>query len=990
MELEISTSTYNKLLDLVTHFSNQSTLELEGKYKSDVDKEAFARCIQSCKQRNLGEHIHPETLDVLTRLNDDVYRISVIGKDAIAQVYKTNLLPVQTNTTSNISFMKKTPVKGIKPLYLNDINFKVDLKNEATVDKSIEQELQLRFATLDKGYRFKKRYSYTDADAMVRYDFSIVRTSKYKGNEFVCHKTMSSSQVLTVKEAYEIEVEVLRGDAQHAKNAVTKSLFASMVSMYLRIHNESHYISDETKVDILKNYLRLCYSKTDESISSMVRNISFRPKEYFVGPQPVTLERKNVIEPGLGIVSVTQDYTVTEKADGERYLLFVNHDGRCYLINNRMSIKFTGVKLNTLTNSLFDGEWITSDASGRKINMYGIFDVYYYNKTDVTEYPLVSVIKHGNSRLDVMKTFSQQYKQSFESKGITVFAKDFKFDDNIFELSKAILDNEKSNTYPYKIDGLIFTPKHFAVGGQFLKDKSSLGRTWDMVFKWKPPHDNTVDFLLKYDKDESGNAIRVETEDKYHRVATLFVGYNPSVHDTLTAKRFLLNDIQTTKSYIPKEFCPGDVQDLSKAYLDIASLNVLPKCLNGDTIEDNSIVEFSFSAEHHWVPLRVRHDKTEMLRKFGLSHTANDYKTAMNVWSSIQHPVTVDIITGLHKIGAEDIVDEEVYFSSTLDRYKYASLTMKNFHNEYIKKRELILKMPKGAKLFDIACGKAGDLKKWIDGGFSKVFGIDVFRDNIENRKNGAYARTLEARSKFKLADKQFVYLTADASKRFTTEYIQSFENDDDKYIASILWGLNNHSKDPVLSKYFGFVKPQGFDVISCQFAIHYFFETMESLDNFIYNVHTYLKPGGYLIGTCLDGHRIKDKLSSIKRNQSIQGVRDDRVLWNIKKLYDNDDEIVLGEQVEIFMESIGKPIKEFLVDFNLLKAKLAEHKIDVLRPEECAEFGIEMSIESFKTSYNKVIRSDDKSQLAKDIRVMSEQEKEYSFLNSWFIFKKR
>jgi hypothetical protein len=104
-----------------------------------------------------------------------------------------------------------------------------------------------------------------------------------------------------------------------------------------------------------------------------------------------------------------------------------------------------------------------------------------------------------------------------------------------------------------------------------------------------------------------------------------------------------------------------------------------------------------------------------------------------------------------------------------------------------------------------------------------------------------------------------------------------------------------------------------GFDVISCQFAIHYFFENETTLDNFIYNVDTYLKKGGYLIGTCLDGYRVKDKLKNINKEQEIQGKIDDRVLWNIKKLYSNNKDIKLGEQIEIYMESIGKPIKEFL-----------------------------------------------------------------------------
>jgi hypothetical protein len=88
-------------------------------------------------------------------------------------------------------------------------------------------------------------------------------------------------------------------------------------------------------------------------------------------------------------------------------------------------------------------------------------------------------------------------------------------------------------------------------------------------------------------------------------------------------------------------------------------------------------------------------------------------------------------------------------------------------------------------------------------------------------------------------------------------------------------------------------------------------------------------------------------------------------------------------------MESIGKEIKEFLVDFNLLKQKLAAYNIEMLRPDDCVQFGIDKSIENFSYSWNKVVNSNDQSQLAKDVRTMSNEEKEYSFLNSWFIFRK-
>lgn len=991
--MEISKTTYDKLVDMVNLFMRAPTYELEGKFKGELAKDGFSRCIQYCKSLKMAETVHDEVLDALVRY-DDVYRVSFKGKNAIAALYKTNRVPEDFET---VDTMKKTIVKGVKPILIDDISFKVDLKDEQAVDDKTRAELALKFPSLDKGYRFKKRYSYSDVKNGLRFDFSIVRTSKMIGNEFIGHKSFATSGTLQGSDRYEIEIEVIRDELKRTKPNIAKALVTSMIAMYLQVIDEKHFMSSEAKGDVTKEYLKLCYGKSSQqSLGAIIKKAIYRPKDYFIGPQPVTLELKNVVEPGLGIVSIVNDYTVTEKADGERCLLYVASDGKCYIINNRLSVKYTGVKINRNTNCVFDGEYITRDTLGRRIAMFGIFDAYYNNGVDVRGYPLVS--STGESRLKVMQNFAKQYKDVFASDGLTLFAKEFKYDGDIFNLAKELWDKEQGGIYPYKIDGLIFTPKNLAVGGRFLKDEPANIRTWDMVFKWKPPQENTIDFLIRFEKDDKGEQYLVLKENKYYKMATLYVGYNPTLHERLTAMKFLTNDVKQAQNYIPKEFIPGDVVDstVSKAYLEIDQtstnlVKVYPKCKNGDQIEDNSIVEFAYEQDEtvseyplRWKPLRVRHDKTEMLRKFGLSHTANDYTTAMNVWSSIHHPVTVDIISGQETVTPSDIPDEDVYFTSTLDRYKYASIIMKDFHNKYIKNRELIGRMPKGATLLDIACGKAGDLKKWKDAGFSKVLGIDVVRDNIENRTNGAYARTIEAQRKYglDLSKMQLVYLTADASKKIDTSYIENMEDPDDKQIAKILWGLTRpvSIKQEQLHKYYNYTR-DGFDVISCQFAIHYFFENEQILDNFIYNVDTHLKKGGYFIGTCLDGYLVKEKLRSLRKGKSIQGVKDDRVLWNIKKLYSNNTKIKLGEQIEIFMESIGKPIKEYLVDFNLLKSKLSEKGIEVLSAEECAAFGIDKSIESFKTTFSKITSG--------DVLNMSQQEKDYSFLNSWFIFRK-
>ena len=83
-----------------------------------------------------------------------------------------------------------------------------------------------------------------------------------------------------------------------------------------------------------------------------------------------TLEKENMANPDeYGVISILSEYTVTEKADGERILIYVDSKGKIYLINNTYKIDDTGlIASNELFNSLIDGEYIS--CKSRKDNNY--------------------------------------------------------------------------------------------------------------------------------------------------------------------------------------------------------------------------------------------------------------------------------------------------------------------------------------------------------------------------------------------------------------------------------------------------------------------------------------------------------------------------------------------------------------------------------------------------------------------------------------------
>ena len=164
------------------------------------------------------------------------------------------------------------------------------------------------------------------------------------------------------------------------------------------------------------------------------------------------------------------------------------------------------------------------------------------------------------------------------------------------------------------------------------------------------------------------------------------------------------------------------------------------------------------------------------------------------------------------------------------------------------------------------------------------------------------------------------------------------------------------------------------FDVVSCQFAIHYMFRSDDTLDTFCKNVDRVLKVGGHFIGTCLNGAYVNARFGSRDR---VEGKHNDNVMWMLQKKYDDYAEKRTGQKIGVYLESINQVYDEYLVDFELLKEKLEAYKIRVLSPEDMKKLGITSSIGDFKVWYEA------------DKYALSETLMDYSFLNSWFVFKK-
>ena len=258
--------------------------------------------------------------------------------------------------------------------------------------------------------------------------------------------------------------------------------------------------------------------------------------------------------------------------------------------------------------------------------------------------------------------------------------------------------------------------------------------------------------------------------------------------------------------------------------------------------------------------------------------------------------------------------------------------------------------------LVELASGRAADAYKWQDARFKTLVGLEYSEPNIDL----SYQRMADVRG-FK---PDYTFLWADCAKTIFPEYQAAMDGDSRKRMTEVL-----------PSKYMA-------DVVSCQFAIHYFFKDELSLRGFMLNVADCLKVGGMFIATTFDGERVNAALKGI-RGGEIQGYRTgetgaEELLFRIKRNYqpakwkpEGDN---LGLMIDVMVGTIGQSIPEYLV-YNRTLEKYAK------------EVGLEIvKLEGFETIWNRVphtIRRYD------EVQSMSPAEKTFSFLNEAIIMKK-
>lgn len=1015
--------TLNDVLeDLLERAGAKSENELEVRFNTktfnSLTKIDFDNVIKKLKSLNFtspnpqGEYqlkIQSEFTDIKTgRTKMSNIRSQISGISSIQNYCKTNKFSKSDNT---VTHMMKTYAKidddQVFPIDNKNFNFRISYQKETDMNNTmpIIKQLATDWPNLKKNFRFINRVSFTHPEYPVRFDLSVVK-SNINSKQY----NIQESKVFGATEKYEIEIEVLNNDIKSSdtKKTVEKYIKGCIKIVLSGLQGTNYPIGQEEQENVIKSYFKLLHG----------REKSFLTPRDFCGPASYTLELKNIqpdTEGNSAVPNIRNNYTVTDKADGARKLMFINNDGKIYLIPTTATIEFTGIitKDSGLFNTIMDGEHILHDKHGGLFDTYAVFDIYYLAGKSIREnsfVPLKPTTSSKKFRLpllnDVVKDLSKQII-SVTGKQVTmkIVAKKFYLGTEsapIFSGCYSILQKEKDGLFPYETDGLIFTPASFGVGGNKEGEASRpFKTTWTHSFKWKPSKFNTIDFLISVRKDASGiekignifkNGKDTSSNDQIiqYKFLVLRCGFDPTKHGFLNPCQDVLDDnlpraegFDNNENYKPAPFYPtnpydNDAHNCHLILKQDANGDYTMICDNGDIIEDNAIVEFSYdiTQEKHyrWKPLRVRYDKTSEL-KSGQKNYGNAYHVANGNWHSIHNPVTATMLSTGENI-PEDAMDDVYY-----DRKMMRNFTrnLRQFHNIGVKKQLIDKVTTRGNSLIDFSVGKAGDLSKWTNANVGFVFGLDISRDNIENKHDGACVRYLKA-SRDNRRVPSCLFVNANTSMNIRSGMAAFTEKG--KEITQTIFGEipKNEKLGKAVVRQYG-VAAKGFDVGSCQFSLHYFFANNDSLQGFMRNISECIKEGGYFIGTCYDGRKIFDALKEKKKGESCCVLQEgeDKV-WEVVKDYESDvfnpDETSIGYAINVYQETINKYFREYLVNFDYLIRVMENYGFKPLTTSQANEMRLPDGIGNFKQLYNSSYK-------------MSSDERKISYFNNYFIFKK-
>ena len=955
------------------------------RYRADVDKLPLKENISL--DISYGEYrLTIDTLEnvnnvlglLYQRKNNNLFSILVsqyLDKDGFSLIQKikekSNIIDIDS---MNIRFRKS------KELPIDDMDIITKLSKIPSDDAS-----KIYF-------RYKQRMS-LEIKKDIHVDMTIIRSSD------------GPSTIMGATKSYEIEIDY---SPKNKLDSTNLEIILNETETIKKVMVGSNIIIDtKEEREILENYKQLVYGNSSEQATILYTM------------QPISAEVQHIVD------IIPNKYSATDKADGEKYQLFI-HKGEAYLISNNLHVKKTGMKAK-LKETVVEGELVYLEE--KKVYTYMMFDCLYYDGEDYRGKavlkdrlePLSAISNAFNNKPFIIKDYEGAFDlmaikkhyvemirkyydelnhsiEKMKQNDILVYPKMFMYPNGgsaseVFLFSDVIWNNCTKNTNvacPYVLDGVIFTP----LEQKYTRDRKEQRLA---VYKYKPPSTNSVDVYITFDKNKDtggymdifDNSLPDKIENKVFRVVNLFVG------EMIGGKEQPVPFMKENNNHI--------------IYMPLVNGQV--RDIEGNIVNDKTVVEMIYNNDttmphqYRWNITRTRWDKTESVLRYNKRY-GNNREVAEKVWKSMIESVTIEEIANLSNPKTYDMqmkllssrLDSSVIVSQRKQDVYYQKITnlikkMREFHN-WVKSIIIYtycspMSNKVGGKVMkqsvlDIGCGRGGDILKMYHARVGDYVGIDPDFEGIYSATDGAISRYNYLKSKFPDFGK-VTYIQADGGIMFDS--------------SSQLKSLPNLSKENISALDRVFTKDRKFDTFSSQMAIHYLFKDSTSINNMINNIKNYLKKDGYILLTLFDPARIHKNFDENGHITSYytddEGKRN--VLFDIVKKYDGDITNKVGQPIDVHMSWIseeGKYIEEYLVTKELM--------VDTMTKAGCRLVDTDLFANIFninKPYFENVIKYEENpknkqfyekvAEFFGDLKGADKESRNWSFMFRYYVFQK-
>jgi len=860
--------------------------------------------------------------------NNTAYRISISGIDRINNILNLvhqrqnhiicSILATQFYNAEGLTFIKKKiDRKNIIDIDQYDIRFRLS-SEDAINKKDLDILSNIQYNERDNiSYRYKQRVSlFVSEKNNIKIDLSDVKFSN------------NPNQVALVNSDFEIEIDYSPGADSKASESILQIILDETTRIKQVLENTDELIPKEHMNEVLLNYKKIIYgyeNNTSTTLYSM---------------KPISAEVQHIVD------KIPNKYSVTDKADGDHYMLFVLNNA-LYLISNNLVIRKTKYTVKNIGNCIFEGELIYLTEHRKYIFM--IFDCLYYDGKDyrnenilqnrlkfIQEFTKLMNIDNYNIKdydgvFDLVKqeeyyvnainkyyTIMNKTLDALEMNSILFYQKIFLIptggdNSEVYSLAYTLWDQctNSLSKCRYKLDGIIFT----SLNQKYTQDKKDQKYP---IYKYKPPTTNSIDVYITFPKNIETNTY-IDFYDNTLSAGNVFRIINFFVGDSIGG----VGSVEVPVPFMKEE-------NNHEAFFPVDKNHV--RDIEGNLVNDNTVVEVVYindilvPHQYRWKILRTRWDKTESVIRNQKSY-GNFKDIAIKVWKSIRESITIDEIKKLSR--AETYATQQKQLASRIDTkiisseraqdIYYQKITnlgkvFREFHN-WVKSNMIYTycgqylsdnKMKKKTVL-DIGFGRGGDLMKYYHPKVSECVAIDTSYEDLFGAIDSASVRYQTYKTKFPFFT-NFTLIQADARMPLVStmqeKQLRNMTPENKKLIDTV---FNNKRQ---------------FDVISIQFAIHYFYDTQLSIDNFTNTIKTYLKKDGYLMCTLFDPHQVMILLNN-KDSFSTHYTTDDgqrSKFFEITKKFQGDVQDIAGQMIDVQMGWISEtPFTEYLITPKLL-----------------------------------------------------------------------